>query len=129
MHRKRFLLLACAALSATAGRWLLLDSSTPGGPPLRPGFLTRLFDDAEILRLGALYRARVPAEDSVHALMRQLLGDREASRLHPGDPALEPRLAEQVRRDFQSERVILLDGWVLSLTEARQCALMTILSA
>jgi siroheme synthase len=128
MHRKRFLLLAGAVLSATAGRWLFLESSTPAGPPLRPSFLTQLFDDSEILRLGDLYRARVPAEDSVHALMRQLLNDREVARLRPGDPALARRLAEQVRTDFQHERVVLLDGWVLSLTEARQCALVAILS-
>lgn len=128
MNRKRFLLLAGAVFSATVGKWLSLDSSTPGRPPLCPSFLTGLFDDAEILRLGDLYRARVPEEDSVHALMRQLLSDRVISGLPPGDPALSGRLAEQVHRDFQSQRVVQLEGWLLSLTEARQCALMAILS-
>jgi hypothetical protein len=32
-----------------------------------------------------------------------------------------------IQRDFAEGRTVLLDGWVLSVTEARQCALYSLL--
>jgi hypothetical protein len=34
---------------------------------------------------------------------------------------------DSVRDDFAHGRTVLIDGWVLSLTEARQCALFSLL--
>jgi hypothetical protein len=53
-------------------------------------------------------------------------------RAHPNDSltdaraiATQPRahIAARVREDFAAGRVVLLDGWMLSVTEARLCAL------
>jgi hypothetical protein len=33
-----------------------------------------------------------------------------------------------VRRDFETGRTVLVNGWVLSVTEARQCALFSLLA-
>lgn len=38
-----------------------------------------------------------------------------------------PPLAERVRRDFERGDVVQLDGWVLSRSEARRCALEALL--
>jgi F420-0:gamma-glutamyl ligase len=37
--------------------------------------------------------------------------------------ALAAALAQRVQQDFVDGHVVHVDGWVLSLTEARQCAL------
>jgi hypothetical protein len=34
-----------------------------------------------------------------------------------------PQIAARVRDDFAAGRVVMLDGWMLSVTEARLCAL------
>ena len=36
---------------------------------------------------------------------------------------------DQVRDDFAAGRTVLVGGWVLSVTEARQCALFSLVSA
>jgi len=36
---------------------------------------------------------------------------------------------EQVQLDFARGRTVMLNGWVLSVTEARQCALFSLLPA
>jgi hypothetical protein len=44
--------------------------------------------------------------------------------------ALRPRrstVSDLVRDDFAGGRTIVIDGWVLSVTEARQCALFSLL--
>jgi hypothetical protein len=38
-------------------------------------------------------------------------------------PAVKRRIAHQVARDFAEGAVVNVDGWMLSLTEARLCAL------
>jgi hypothetical protein len=37
-------------------------------------------------------------------------------------------IAAMVRRDFDTGRTVLVNGWVLSATEARQCALFSLLA-
>ena len=33
-----------------------------------------------------------------------------------------------VRRDFETGRTVLVNGWILSVNEARQCALFSLLA-
>ena len=42
--------------------------------------------------------------------------------------ASRPQLAELVADDFARGPVVLVQGWVLSATEARQCALFSLLA-
>jgi len=37
-------------------------------------------------------------------------------------------IATMVRRDFETGRTVLVNGWVLSVTEARQCASFSLLA-
>ena len=59
--------------------------------------------------IGVGYREATPAECDADALRA----------------AIDP--AALVARDFADERTVLVDGWVLSVTEARQCALFSLL--
>jgi hypothetical protein len=38
-------------------------------------------------------------------------------------PGLSKLLAERIRQDFEAEQVVKVQGWILSITEARLCAL------
>jgi hypothetical protein len=38
-------------------------------------------------------------------------------------------IRSQIQADFAADRTVMLDGWVLSVTEARQCALFSLTPA
>jgi hypothetical protein len=92
----------------------------------RPGLLD-VFGADRVRQLGSRYRANVPKEDSAAALRAAISGGlRQRLRL-PWSP--RPSLEQRVRDDFAAGRTVLVDGWVLSATEARQCALFSLGSA
>lgn len=65
--------------------------------------------------IGLAYLAVAPGESSAEQLRERL-----------GSLADAARIAEQVRADFAAGRVVVIDGWTLSLTEARACALVAL---
>jgi hypothetical protein len=72
--------------------------------------------------IGTLYRASVPQESTAAALRAAISSTR------PTGFALSLRrpIETQVHDDFEDGRTILVGGWVLSQTEARQCALYSL---
>ena len=85
----------------------------------RPDFLSRVCDGATILEIGAAYRAQTPAEAKEDRLVDLLLAEM-------GDTQLAQSLASHIRDNYTTGKIVTLKGWVLSLTEARQCALYSI---
>lgn len=124
MDRRRFLTLGGASTLALA----VPPAWGWARPPLkpkalaRPALLSMLGDPGRVRELGRRYRAAVPAEDDREALVAAL-----QSELGSGPPfTVDSRLEEQVRADFAAGRTVTLKGWVLSRTEARQCALFSL---
>lgn len=77
---------------------------------------TGLFEDLTALRrLGAIYLAAHPEERSRTLLSRLLIA--------ADDCAIPSRLLSAVARDWASNHVVLVDGWLLARSEARLCAL------
>ncbi len=72
--------------------------------------------------IGTLYRAAVPQESTAAALRSAISSSR------PTGFALSFRrpIETQVHDDFEDGRTVLVGGWVLSQTEARQCALYSL---
>lgn len=78
-----------------------------------------------VRQLGAHYRASTPSENSVDALRAAL-----SSGLGLQIPFLKNgSLDGQIRDDFAAGRTVVVDGWVLSVTEARQAALFSLTPA
>lgn len=130
MNRKRFLLISALVAAASASRWMFLDSSSPAPPDhalLRPDFLSRVLTDSELHRVGLLYRAAYPQENSIHVMVNRLLDARPTAAAVAAGPVVAGHLARQIAADFAAGRTVILDGWVLALTEARQCALYSML--
>lgn len=121
MDRRRFLRLTgassllCAAPAAGWGR-----PRPPLEPEARPALLSMLGDPARVRELGRRYRSMMPEEKSREALLSALRSEPDST------PTEEGQFKEQIRDDFASGRVVTLDGWVLSRTEARQCALFSL---
>ena len=85
--------------------------------------LLELLQDRRLVReLGERYREMVPAEDDAGALARAIL----PSATESARESLRTRIDDHVQDDFDSGRTVTLKGWVLAVTEARQCALYSL---
>ena len=82
-----------------------------------------LADAASAVVVGQKYLRGHPDERDP----RRVRGDLAAALggpLEALDPALlRERVRRRVRQDFAEDRITLVDGWILSITEARLCAL------
>lgn len=73
---------------------------------------------ASAVAVGDAYLRRVPGEASAERLETLILGSTRAA----GLPITPAGLRRRVERDFAEEKVVRLDGWLLSVTEVRLCA-------
>ena len=120
---------------ATALAWLapaLLDATgcaRPGRAPREVGNLA-LGVPASAQRLGEAYRAMRPRENDAVLLQRALGLDEAALTALAEDPhsPVRRRLAQLQREDFREGRLVTVAGWMLSETELRLAALVSILT-
>jgi hypothetical protein len=91
-----------------------------------PVFLSHIFDRETLASIGKSYRQMIHDESDKNKLMTKLL---ENSGLHNTSPSKTVRkyFADLIREDFEKGRTIIVEGWILSVTEARQCALFSLL--
>jgi hypothetical protein len=127
LDRRRFLQITAAgvvaSLTTTAGA---SDAAEDLSALDRPELLTMLGPE-RVRELGVRYRAATPHENTVGSLRDAIsMRERRTLLLRWG-----PResIENQIRDDFAAGKTVMLDGWVLSATEARQCALFSLASA
>jgi len=117
MNRRRFL-----ALTATVAAGMASSACASGGDAAalgKPDLLVALGPDA-VRRLGRRYRENVPRERDAPRIEAAITASRPwAARIGVSHSTL----SDQVRDDFEAGHTVVVDGWLLSVTEARQCAL------
>jgi hypothetical protein len=93
----------------------------------QPELLGHICDESTIRNIGAAYRNRTPDEAQQDKLISLLLTDGRSDHDKPKPTTDNGRLVSQlntaVRNDYATGKILTIHGWVLSLTEARQCAL------
>lgn len=100
--------------------WLEACQSHSDPAIATPEFLSRIQEAKAIRAIGEAYIKTFPEEASLATLSTSLLGQQKGK----ADPSvLTQNLREKISHDFQSGAVVVIKGWVLSMTEARQCAL------
>jgi hypothetical protein len=133
MKRRSFVLLTGLGLSAVgmASVNLLNLDFIDDAPYAKPQFLSQLCDDDTIRLLGHSYLQMTPAERNPDWLVNELYGGPvNITTLRKQDILLmQTRLENSIRKDFADRETVILEGWILSLTEARQCALYFILNS
>ena len=94
-----------------------------------PLTLKNICDAKTIGEIGAAYRKKEVSDTNEAQLVRLLLTDTEGKTLPHSSDSLFIRsvLENKIKQDFEKDRIIILKGWVLSLTEARQCALFSLI--
>ena len=118
--RRRFLQLSALGIAGAASAFGCSKDAAVD----RPQLLSMLGDD-RVRQLGAKYRASTPAESSADALRAAIAGAPSTHSAFFRSSSID----DAVHEDFVTGRTVLVDGWVLSVTEARQAALFSLTPA
>ncbi len=121
MKRRRFIQTSASLLALTTVTRLAAGTQAYTHPDL----LSFVGDRAYVHQLGLAYRNRFP-EEANSTLLGRLLQDNINQLSVASGSGLQNRLNSLVMSDFARGDTVLLDGWVLARTEARQCALCTL---
>jgi hypothetical protein len=124
LDRRRFLQITAAGVvaSLTTTAWAS-DAATDVSTLDRPELLTMLGSE-RVRELGTRYRAATPNENTVSSLRAAISETERRTLLIRWTP--RGSIENQIRDDFAAGRTVLVDGWVLSATEVRQCALFSL---
>ena len=126
MHRRYFV-----KLSAFAAAAITLPLVPGCGDPIDrvesgPVFFSHLADIKTVKDTGKAYVSKFPRENSTDKL-KDLLTAREGGLKDAGE--LRDALVKNIRADFKNNQVVCVNGWFLSRTEARQCALYYLINS
>lgn len=124
MKRRKFII---GAVSVTAvsisGAYLFLNRDIVYDPLIaEPQSLSLIWDTETVIAVGNQYRVQYVDENSEQALAKKLVRDQSDS----GEQMIK-NLNQKIKEDFEKDNTLLIDGWILSKTEARQCALLSTL--
>ena len=87
---------------------------------VEPRLLSHIWDTDTITSIGNSYVFQTPKENSENELAKALIDNISGS---PEEMANS--LTEKVANDFENGNIVMIDGWILSRTEARQCGLLS----
>lgn len=120
MQRRYFLWLAVSGTAALTLPFLHCGNKNAALQKtlFQPEILSRICDAKTLKDIGNSYRKKIPAENNKNQLQNLLLKDTTVKEIQ-----------NNINRDFEAGRIIKINGWILSVTEARQCALFSLLKA
>jgi hypothetical protein len=96
-------------------------------PLLYPLILSGFCDEKTIRNIGLSYRTLVPNENSKDKLLTLLTNGMSSKQFKSSDyPLVVSQLEMNIEKEFKEKKDIIINGWVLSETEARQCALLSL---
>jgi hypothetical protein len=130
ISRRAFVILGASVAGAAGGVKLLTGGGESDESPAARHELTRRvrasFTDLEAAReVGRAYLRTHPRENDEDRLVRLLRSSRPAWRRPVRPDEIMRTARREVRRDYVAGRLVIADGWYLSRTEARLCALAT----
>lgn len=126
MKRRTFLISGGIALIASIPlvNYLLIESDL--NPITTPYDLSNLADKRTLRDIGITYRKIVPIENSKDMLSKFLFKNFEGEIDKAKNKTIEHFIKSEILNDFVNKRTIIINGWILGITEARQCALYSL---
>lgn len=103
------------ALAGTAAASLPLSRCGSDSDNNRPDLLYHMIGRNKTIEIGKAYVERFPSESDRHkltALLSATLNEQPASPVNV-----------RIQNEFRNSKVVIIKGWILSITEARQSAL------
>jgi hypothetical protein len=130
MKRRNFIYTGVAvAAGLGAGSYFLVDNKSKWKkqPFLYPFILSNFLNEESLRVIGETFRVMNPDENSKVKLLNAItLGINANQNNSKGATDLAQEIEKKVEIDFKSEKMLLIKGWVISETEARQCGLLSL---
>lgn len=96
-------------------------------PVLIPELLSSILEEPVIKSIGAAYIKQRPQEGTKDLLKKAVLANSTGGLQATSDhDALKIFINDKITNEFKTGNTVLADGWILSETEARQCALFSL---
>ncbi|MGB4842852.1 MAG: hypothetical protein WBP16_00155 [Ferruginibacter sp.] len=130
MKRRTFLLtastVALAAVTIPVVRYYNKRSKYYD-PIVMPDELSRFCEEKTLREIGSSYRKLAPQEKNKTVLKQLILTDSDGKLMATNDTyTLLEFLDSKIHKDFADNSIYVINGWIISLTEARQCALLSL---
>lgn len=119
MNRRKFIVLVSSGVMAMGAATIYFDVFNT---PLKAELfyledLTYIFSNEELISLGNLYLKKFENENDLNKIIKLLEIEK----------GIDSGLLEQkIQNDYKNDATIVLDGWIFSITEARQCAFLSL---
>jgi hypothetical protein len=120
--------LGVAGLTLAVGPGAGYGKALPGtaDAPLARWLKCMVADLESARRVGQVYLQKAPEEADRDRLLMQIFPELTPARQIDSPAAWRRAYTAKCRQDFAEGQTVRIDGWVLSLTEARLCALAAI---
>lgn len=122
LDRRRFFQVTAAGMAASLTNSACARDTGKDGQALATPALLEMLGAERVRQIGMEYRATVPNENTAAALRAAISSSQHKQFPWAGRGSIE----NQIRDDFAAGRTVVVSGWVLSETEARQCALYSL---
>ena|SRR3982750_53002 len=92
----------------------------------KPEQLAQICDLKTLKEIGMTYRLQAPSETDAGKLTTLLLTDSAGQAVSSSSDStfIQALMNKKIAGDFENGNVVVVKGWILALTEARQCALL-----
>jgi hypothetical protein len=119
MKRRNFIMITAAGIAAISipSTFYYLEVAKDNALA-HPQSLSQIWDAETIRAIGSGYLKLVSVENDQKALSEIIQSNIEDHYL-----SFESALEHKIKADFETSQSVMIDGWLLSVTEARQCAL------
>lgn len=118
MKRRNFILLSAAGITAVGIPVWYFNFYKDGKLNAdKPAALSMIWNNETLHKIGKEYRMLVREEDD-RSRLENLLGGNDTANIE--------KLKKSISQDFSTGNTVQLDGWILAITEARQCALFSL---
>ncbi len=131
MKRRTFIIsaTATAVVVAIPVIYYRLKHKETYNPLVMPRILGKFCKEHEIREIGKQYRSVTRNEDNKERLTELLLTDNAGHReTNLNNVTITRLMSKKIHEEFQAYHTLVIRGWVISKTEARQCALFSLLA-
>jgi hypothetical protein len=92
----------------------------------KPGALAQICDMKTLKEIGMAYRGQTASETDDGKIASLLLTDSDGRPVSSASDHsfIQTLISKKINHDFETGNIVIVRGWILSVTEARQCALL-----
>ena len=92
----------------------------------KPEALAQICDLKTLKEIGMAYHAQAPSETDADKLAALLLTDSGGNTVSSAsdNSVIQTLISKKIEHDFETGNIVIVKDWILSVTEARQCAFL-----